>query len=280
MMRIVADLHSHSLFSDGSLTLDLVSKIIKNRNLSAFSVTDHDSLGFYEQDIQAEIKSRIIPGTELSTHFRNQSVHLLVYCGWPIPKSFKRLVNEFSVHRKNRFHRICEDLSKYYPQWDWTYASQKSQFNSRSLCQFISERTEHKSLRLIYDKYLSHINMSYEEFPELSELLTRLREIDSVWSFIAHPAARGKFWEPYWSQWKDLGLTGLELVHPAHKKNLRNYYKKILKREDLVATGGSDFHYPGGGTKGPGRMGLDDHQWKNFLTQCQLVDYENSYTKN
>tara|TARA_B100000674_G_scaffold496391_1_gene526486 strand:- start:1110 stop:1949 length:840 start_codon:yes stop_codon:yes gene_type:complete len=279
-MRTVADLHSHSLFSDGSLTLDSVTEVIRNRNLSAFSVTDHDSLEFYRQEIQPDIKSRLIPGTELSTHFKSQSVHLLVYCPWPIPESLQQLVNEFAVYRKSRFLRICQDLSKLYPQWDWTSTSQTSQFTSRSLCQFISKRTEQKSLRLIYNKYLSKIDMGYEEFPELSELLRRLQNIDSVRSFIAHPGYRGKLWESFWSEWKSLGLTGLELIHPIHKKSLRNYYKKILKREGLIGTGGSDFHFPGGGAAGPGRMGLDTHQWKNFRQQCQLLNCENSYTKN
>ena len=122
--------------------------------------------------------------------------------------------------------------------------------------------------------------MGYQEFPELRELLLRLKNIDTVKSFIAHPGYRGKTWEPFWGQWKSFGLTGLELVHPIHKKNLRNYYKKILKRENLVACGGSDFHFPGGGSAGPGRMGLDKNQWQNFIQQCEVLDWKNSCTKN
>ena len=56
-MPTVADLHSHSIYSDGSLTLDSVTETIRNRHLSAFSVTDHDSLEFYGQNIPPDIKS-------------------------------------------------------------------------------------------------------------------------------------------------------------------------------------------------------------------------------
>ena len=279
-MPTVADLHSHSIYSDGSLTLDSVTETIRNRHLSAFSVTDHDSLEFYGQNIPPDIKKRLIPGTELSTHFNNQSAHLLVYCSWPIPQTFRKLVKEFASYRKNRYQRICRDLAKTYPEWNWHISDQQSNFTSRALCQFISEKTGNRSLRSIYDNYLSNINMGYQEFPELSELLLRLKNIDTVKSFIAHPGHRGKTWESFWAQWKDLGLSGLELIHPTHKKSLRNYYKKILRREGLVASGGSDFHFPRGGSAGPGRMGLDKNQWQNFKQQCEVLCSKNSYTKN
>ena len=278
-MPTVADLHSHSTFSDGSLTLESVTKAIEDRNLCAFSVTDHDSLDFYDQNIPGDIKTRLIPGTELSTQFMGQSVHLLVYCCWPIPEKLRRLVNEFAGYRKKRYQRICKDLVKNYPHWNWDISEDQTNFTSRALCQFISKKTGHKSLRSIYDKYLSTINMGYQEFPELIDLLQSLKSIETVKTFIAHPGYRGKVWEPYWGEWKKHGLTGLELIHPIHKKSLRNYYKKIIRREDLAASGGSDFHFSGGGSSGPGRMGLDKNQWRNFKEHCGVFYCENSGTK-
>lgn len=122
--------------------------------------------------------------------------------------------------------------------------------------------------------------MNYAEFPPLHHLLEKLQAIPRAKSFIAHPGYKGKQWEKFWKDWKSLGLSGLELIHPSHKGPLRKYYKKIIRRENLIAVGGSDFHFSGGGRIGPGKLGLDFHQWKNFNDQCQLLHNNHLVDKN
>ena len=39
-----------------------------------------------------------------------------------------------------------------------------------------------------------------------------------------------------------LGLDGLEVEHPSHTPRLRRRLRRLVRRFDLVATGGSDFH--------------------------------------
>jgi len=41
---------------------------------------------------------------------------------------------------------------------------------------------------------------------------------------------------------KEMGLQGIEALHPGHTSEMRNQYSKIAKRFDLLITGGSDFH--------------------------------------
>lgn len=270
-MRTIADLHSHSFFSDGSLTLEQVSEVIQDRKLTAFSVTDHDRLDFYEQAIDANLKKHLIPGVELSTRINQQSVHLLVYHAWPIPTDLIQIVSRFSEFRKQRYIRILQALSDKHSDISITLEKNQSVFTSRQLCELIAAKTNIRSLRKIYSLFLSKIHMDYREFPELPETLEMLQSLSEVKSFVAHPGHKGVHWEHLWSDWKKLGLTGLELVHPVHKGPLRKYYKKIIRRENLVASGGSDFHYPGGGNIGPGKLGLDSNQWKNFNDQCNLL---------
>lgn len=270
-MRTIADLHSHSLFSDGSLTLAQVCEVIRDRNLAAFSVTDHDRLDFYEQPIDISLKKHLIPGVELSTRITQQSIHLLVYHAWPIPTDLKTLVSTFSEFRKQRYVRILQALSDFNISESLTIEKNQSVFTSRQLCEFIAAKTNLKSLRQVYNQFLSKIRMDYREFPELPETLEMLQSFPGAKSFVAHPGHKGIQWEQHWSDWKKLGLTGIELVHPAHKGQLRKYYKKIIRRENFVASGGSDFHYPGGGNVGPGKLGLDSNQWRNFNDQCKLL---------
>jgi len=42
----------------------------------------------------------------------------------------------------------------------------------------------------------------------------------------------------------DMGLNGLEVIHPDHDAAGRRYYSQLAKKYSLVTTGGSDFHGP------------------------------------
>src|SRR5258708_37210007 len=76
-----ADLHTHTLHSDGALTpIELIRKA-KSVGLRAISITDHDSVQGVgeavllgkEQDID------VVPGIELSATFNGSESHILGY---------------------------------------------------------------------------------------------------------------------------------------------------------------------------------------------------------
>lgn len=81
MKRHIIDLHTHTTYSDGSLTpAELIDRAASN-GVSVLSIADHDTLGAYENDsIFEQAKKhgiRLIPGVEISAKYRSVGIHVL-----------------------------------------------------------------------------------------------------------------------------------------------------------------------------------------------------------
>jgi predicted metal-dependent phosphoesterase TrpH len=75
------DLHSHTTESDGTLTPQELVEAALKAGLEALAITDHDTFAGFDQAATngAAGALELICGIELSTKFRNRSVHLLAY---------------------------------------------------------------------------------------------------------------------------------------------------------------------------------------------------------
>ena len=83
-----ADLHCHTKMSDGSVTIEELVILAKNKGITTISVTDHDT---FAGSTRAKVFAKrhgvtVIPGIEISAfdYDRNQKVHVLCYhCSYP-----------------------------------------------------------------------------------------------------------------------------------------------------------------------------------------------------
>jgi len=74
---MIFDLHSHTTFSDGSLTPDeLIARAI-GKGVDVLAITDHDTLDAYRDLPQANADITVVPGVELSTQWENTGIHVL-----------------------------------------------------------------------------------------------------------------------------------------------------------------------------------------------------------
>jgi len=76
-----ADLHTHSYYSDGSLSPEaLIEKAIE-ASLQALSITDHDTVAAYDRALPFAKQNNItlLAGIELSAYYKKHSVHILGY---------------------------------------------------------------------------------------------------------------------------------------------------------------------------------------------------------
>lgn len=73
-----ADLHVHTIMSDGMHTVDELIKMCKSRGVTTMAITDHDTTkALKNKPFSNDVN--IINGIELSTTFDNKSVHILGY---------------------------------------------------------------------------------------------------------------------------------------------------------------------------------------------------------
>ena len=102
-----ADLHCHSTCSDGMLSPVELLKIAKKKGLSGISITDHDTVNAYADEVYEkakELKIDLLPGVEISSRYKNYPIHILGYAY----KKSQYFLNFCAQYQKKRLERNSE----------------------------------------------------------------------------------------------------------------------------------------------------------------------------
>jgi predicted metal-dependent phosphoesterase TrpH len=75
------DLHTHSSYSDGSLSPRQLVQLAKKQRLRAIALTDHDTVAGVEEALAAgkEFGVEVVPGVEISAQYPPGTMHILGY---------------------------------------------------------------------------------------------------------------------------------------------------------------------------------------------------------
>ncbi|MBI3193303.1 MAG: PHP domain-containing protein, partial [Ignavibacteriae bacterium] len=81
-MHPIADLHTHTDYSDGALTPEQLVVKAQESGINILSVTDHDTVEGVERAQLCGNKSgvTVITGIEMSVSWNQKEIHLLGYC--------------------------------------------------------------------------------------------------------------------------------------------------------------------------------------------------------
>lgn len=256
-MQIRADLHIHSVYSDGRLTpRELIDKA-KKAGLMVISITDHDSVGAVEEAVSYGRKAgvTVIPGLELSAEIDSKEVHIL---GYFIDHKSDTLLNFLSECRENRIKRsklIIGKLNEMGSRITFSNVSENTDpetaIGRPHIAQALSNEGFVSSYSEAFYKYIGDGKPAYVKKPSISarDALKVISESGGL-SFIAHPGKN--FSEENLKSLIDCGIDGIEIVHPSHTKEDREMLSRTASLNFLLTSGGSDYH---GGLK-------NDH--KNF----------------
>jgi len=109
-----ADLHTHSLFSDGKLSPTELAAKAKTKGLAALALTDHDTIDGLPVAKKAckELGLQFINGVEITSDFNGKEAHVLAF-GFSLKNND---LNEFLKNqnelRENRIRSMIEKLQK------------------------------------------------------------------------------------------------------------------------------------------------------------------------
>ena len=109
-----ADLHCHSLYSDGSCRPTELVDLAIQMNFCGLSITDHDTTEAFDEAYPYAMQKGIIllPGVEISAKFRDEPVHILGYCFDPHSKSLIEFCRMHRERRELRNRLMLEKLSE------------------------------------------------------------------------------------------------------------------------------------------------------------------------
>ena len=113
-----ADLHMHTIESDGRLTREELFKHASSRGVNMIAITDHDTCLHVEENFELAKKYNMhyIPGIELSTLYKGKNVHILGYFRDNAYES-KTMLDYYKMIKKGREERAKQfviNLKKYF----------------------------------------------------------------------------------------------------------------------------------------------------------------------
>lgn len=239
-----ADLHMHSVHSDGTYTPFELLEAAKARDLDIIALTDHDTLAGVEEitNLAKDFNIRIIKGFELSTNLRGQSVHILIYFRSAIPQPVYDFITNMEIRRRKRAYLMAKNLIDIY----------HINFNLEEFMSFGGNLTRGNMIRQImkdnptfnkeaaFEKYLSTKSKAYLPSTDIppKEAVEFFRKYDCL-IFIAHPML---YPDDISQEVFDLDIDGIEAIYPRYKYHDQAYYINEAKKRNLLISAGSDFH--------------------------------------
>lgn len=249
-MERYIDLHTHSVFSDGTMTPTELVHHAKKSGLSAISLTDHDCVDGVAEAINAGQKTgvEVIPGIEFSVKSATET-HILGYYINTESKSLKEVLPEILRVRRNRGLETAENLRK--QGFDVTYeeAAAMASGNLVGRAHFAKVMVEKgyvESVKSAFDKYLSSGRKGYSDQQFLSdEDAVRVIKESGGYSFVAHlhliRLSDSDLFD-YLKRLKAVGLDGIEGYYTEYTEQMHKKYVEMAKELSLALSGGTDFH--------------------------------------
>lgn len=242
-----ADLHSHTIHSDGIYSVYDTVVMGKEKGLSLIAITDHDNLDSYKSylEVKDKLPIDVLIGVELSTWYMGDNVHILgyFYNNRNPGEELLLFLEELKNKRILRAKKMIANLKEYF-DIDVSYeeiASLHKEIIARPhIARYISEKYK-MSVNDVFSKYLSNSSKAFvptsnTSVKEAIDLLHRNNAI-AVW---AHPVHnKNKFNE---LDIIKMGIDGIEGFYPDNTKKDTRHYRDLTDKYNLLFTAGSDFH--------------------------------------
>ena len=249
-----ADLHCHSVVSDGTLTPEALAERAKANGVELWALTDHDEIGGQQRALAAAKAQGMhyLTGTEVSVTFAGQTVHI-VGLGFDAgnPEIQQGLRNTRGG-REQRAMEMSDSLAKVGIKGAYEgalkFVGNPELISRTHFARFLVESGVCRETNEVFRKYLTEGKPGYvpHRWATLRDAVTWITQAQGI-AVIAHPG-RYKFTpnEEYalFTEFKSHGGRGVEVVTGSHTPQEYIKYAETAKEFGLAASRGSDFHSP------------------------------------
>ena len=245
------DLHLHSTYSDGTFSAAELVRMASRRNLSAISITDHDTIDATEEALSAGLACgvTIIPGLELSVYHGDFYFHLLGYNYDYRNMKFQKELELLQHSRNDRNRKILEKLQKLgidISESELQSVSLEGQTGRPHIARLLVAKKIVKTIDQAFKYYLKKGACAYTtRFIFTVQEAVNLIHAAGGLAVLAHPAQITYSIEPLrhlLGELSGFGLDGVEVYYPSQNGSFRNKLSRIAAQYDLLETGGSDYH--------------------------------------
>lgn len=252
---INADLHCHSQFSDGILSVSHLLERAAHNGVQMLALTDHDELiGLNEAShIAADLHLSLVPGVEISVSWGSATIHVLGLQIDPTHEPLRQGLAQTRQGRDQRARDIAASLEKSCGiagvyEGALRFAANPDMISRSHFARFLVEKGICKDVRSVFGRYLTQGKPGYVEtrWAALKDALEWIHGAGGV-AIVAHPgrySLSANAREAFFDEFKQLGGEGVEVVTASHTTAQYHEFAKLAKNYDFMASRGSDFHGP------------------------------------
>ncbi len=251
-MSFKADLHCHSYYSDGELSPSEILHLAKKSELSAISITDHDTVDAYTEELFSLAKLlniKLLPGVEVSSKLDNESVHILGYGFSVLRKEFKDFLTLVQQKRTDRNKEIIKKLNangfKITEEELFDFASKngisKTVIGRPHITALLVEKKYVRDSQECFDNYLKDggpcFVMGSKFSPE--QVINELHKVGAK-AVVAHPNQLKS--RKIVKKLIQMKIDGIESYYSRLLLDQEKKWIDLANANDLIITGGSDYH--------------------------------------
>jgi len=249
-----ADLHCHSVVSDGTLTPEELAERAYANGVRLWALTDHDELGGQGRARTAAkaLGMDYLSGVEISVTWMGQTIHIV---GLGIDAEHAGILEGLRHTREGRSNRaqmMAEQLLKVGIPGAYEgalhFAGNHQLISRTHFARFLVEQSVCRDTEHVFKNYLIEGKPGYvpHQWANLDDAVSWITGAGGV-AVIAHPG-RYKFSamqrDELFKHFKDIGGMAIEVITGSHSPDQFKTYGKIAQQYGFLASRGSDFHDP------------------------------------
>lgn len=249
-----ADLHCHSVVSDGTLTPEALAERAASNGVELWALTDHDEIGGQARAAAAAkaVGMRYITGVEISVTFLGKTVHIVGLGIDTDNANLREGLEQTRGGRRLRAQDMADGLAKVGIKGAFEgalqYVGNPDLISRTHFARHLVETGVCKETNEVFRKYLTEGKPGYVEhrWATLKDAVGWITGAGGM-AVVAHPA-RYKFTPneefALFTEFKGHGGRGVEVVTGSHSAAEYVTYAATAQEFGLAASRGSDFHSP------------------------------------
>lgn len=245
------DLHVHSNHSDGTYTPSQLVDYAVEKKLSAFALTDHDTIDGLEEAFQAAKGKNleVIAGIELSSEYHGQDIHIVgLEIDYTNPDFIQQLLH-FKNSRDIRNEKMIQKLRDGKVDISWEQMEEAFGAAIWTRAHFARYLKDHGYIKTMNDAFRYFIGDNSPYFvsrekvtpAQAIRLITRAGGIPVLAHPLLYQLPQEKM-DILLDELKKCGLIAVEAIYSTHTGFDESKVRRMARLHGLCISGGSDFH--------------------------------------
>lgn len=259
-----ADLHTHTVYSDGRYTPESLVETCLERHLKAVAVTDHDAVEGIAPAMRAAEGTglEVVAGIELGAPYGSGELHIVgLFIDWEQP-GFAQALKKIRQGRRARVVEAVRRLGRlglYVNLRKLVEEAEPAIPGRVHLARALQESGAVPTTKVAFQRYLgngmpAHVPRLYPSYEEA----IRIIHLAGGVAVYAHPLLSGE--DGLIPAMAEAGLDAIEAQHPYHSPSVERRYRNFCERYGLLPGGGSDCHGHGQGTLATSKLSEEEFE--------------------